>query len=491
MSSAVNLRQPLEEQFRTCALYVALFSLLPFLIIAAVNVLDADLWWHLRTGQWMVEHRSVMHSDLFSWTGLGKPWASYSWLFEVLIYGFFVQFGLLGILIFTYTLLLSITISLNTLIRKFENRLAYSVGLTAVAMVAITRVSSPRPWLFTILFICIELNILVSVRKDRRFKKLLWLLLVFALWANVHIQFVYGFLVLGAAIAEEVLNRLFGARLKVGNDSEVPIPLNVSISITIGCILATLINPYHFRIYSVVIDTFKLGGLYDLIAELQSIPFRGLPDWLVLALVLGAAYVLGRDRSLNAFWLLLLVGSSFISFRGLRDVWFVVIIATTIIARSRSGKEGLIRKITKAQIGIVAVASFAVLMLIVSSLKITNSVLEETIAKTYPADAARIVEQQRFEGPLFNHSNWGGYLIWRLRQLPVSIDGRSNIHNAGDLRQNFDVWKGRPNWSQDPHLMASKIVIGEKDFALTQLLREDPHWRIAYEDNVAVVFVRQ
>jgi len=317
------------------------------------------------------------------------------------------------------------------------------------------------------------------------------LLPVFALWANVHIQFVYGFLLLGAAIGEEVLMRLLGARWKFVNDSEVPLPLNVSIPITVGCVLATLVNPYHFRIYNVVIDTFKLGGLYDLIAELQSIPFRGLPDWLVLGLVLGAAYVLGRDRSLNAFWLLLLVGSSFISFRGLRDVWFVVIIATTIIARSRSGNESSVRKITKSQIGIVAVASLAVLMLIASSLKITNSVLQETIAKTYPAEAARVVEQERLEGPLFNHSNWGGYLIWRLPQLPVSIDGRSNIHDADDLRRNFEVWKGRPKWSQDEHLMASKIVIGEKDFALTQLLREDPHWRIAYEDDVAVVFVRQ
>jgi len=319
------------------------------------------------------------------------------------------------------------------------------------------------------------------------------LLPVFAVWANVHIQFVYGFLVLGVAIGEEILTRMLGTRLKFSNKSEFPIPLNVSIPVTVACVLATLLNPYHFRIYSVVIETFKLGGLYDLIAELQSIPFRGLPDWLVLALVLGAAYVLGRDRSLNAFWLLLLVCASFISFRGLRDVWFVVLVATAIIARAKSENqnETSVRKLTIAQIPIVAIVSFGVLMLIASSLKITNSVLEETLAKTYPANAARIVEQQRFEGPLFNHSNWGGYLIWRLPQLPVSIDGRSNIHNADELRQNFDVWKGRPNWSHDSHLMASKIVIGEKDFALTQLLREDPHWRIAYEDDVAVVFVRQ
>ncbi len=29
--------------------------------------------------------------------------------------------------------------------------------------------------------------------------------------------------------------------------------------------------------------------------------------------------------------------------------------------------------------------------------------------------------------PLFNPCGWGGYLIWRLPNMPVSIDGRPNL----------------------------------------------------------------
>src|SRR5919197_4765573 len=47
----------------------------------AVPVLDPDIWWHLRVGQWVVEHGTVPQTDPFSQAG--RPWVAYSWLYEV------------------------------------------------------------------------------------------------------------------------------------------------------------------------------------------------------------------------------------------------------------------------------------------------------------------------------------------------------------------------------------------------------------------------
>lgn len=420
---------------------------------------------------------------------MGKPWAAYSWLFEIIIYGLFARFGLFGILIYCYGLLLAITASLYALIRKFEQRLAQAVGLTALALVAMTRDCSPRPWLFTILCFCLELNILVSVRRSRNYRKLFWLLPLFVLWANTHIQFVYGFLVLGAAVVDEPLTRLLKTR-NVESDKDQPLPMRVVASVIGGCLIAVLFNPYHFKIYSVLLDTFRLGGLYSLISELQALPFRSLPDWLVLVLVLGAAYVLGKKGSTSPFWILLLAGSSYISFRANRDIWFVVIVAATIIASSQSGKSVPQNHVTKSQWAIVSVVTVAVLFLTVKSYNISNAELQKVVDKSYPTAAAAFVEQNDLKGPLYNHSNWGGYLIWRLPQLPVAIDGRSNLHTPDRLRQSYEVWRGKPDWSADSELQSSNLVIAEKDFPLTQLLRLDHQWRVLYEDEIAVVFVR-
>ena len=54
------------------------------------------------------------------------------------------------------------------------------------------RLYTPRPWLFTILLFILELDILMRARRTGRLRGLLWLPAIFALWANVHIQFIDG-----------------------------------------------------------------------------------------------------------------------------------------------------------------------------------------------------------------------------------------------------------------------------------------------------------
>jgi hypothetical protein len=120
---------------------------------------------------------------------------------------------------------------------------------------------------------------------------------------------------------------------------------------------------------------------------------------------------------------------------------------------------------------------------------ITNLELEKVVAGDYPVEAARFVAARNFPGPLYNHFDWGGYLIWRLPQLPVSIDGRGNVHDSARIRHSAEVWNGKHNWASDPELAAARLVIAEKDFPLTQLLRLDSRFEIAYEDEVGVVFV--
>src|SRR5690348_1413039 len=56
------------------------------LVAAMAPVVDLDIWWHLRTGQWVVQHGCVPATDPFSRPGEGQPWVAYSWLFEVLVY---------------------------------------------------------------------------------------------------------------------------------------------------------------------------------------------------------------------------------------------------------------------------------------------------------------------------------------------------------------------------------------------------------------------
>ena len=96
-----------NETARRIIILTLLFLLPACLLRPGIN--ETDFWWHLTTAKWIVAHGSLPSTDPFSAYGAGKSWVPYSWLFELLIYGFYQAFGLLGIIL--YQLLGTLAIS--------------------------------------------------------------------------------------------------------------------------------------------------------------------------------------------------------------------------------------------------------------------------------------------------------------------------------------------------------------------------------------------
>ena len=147
-------------------------------------------------------------TDPFSAYGMGKPWVAYSWLFEILVYALFTKLGLMGILVFTVSMSLLIALVLHGALRRAGLPFIAEVFFVAVALGAMSSLISPRPWLFSILFFTVELFILFHVRRTDKIAPLLALPPLFVLWANLHIQFIYGLAVLGLFLVEVLLSQL-------------------------------------------------------------------------------------------------------------------------------------------------------------------------------------------------------------------------------------------------------------------------------------------
>src|SRR5262249_2643834 len=60
---------------------VALLSV-PCVYVARIGVADYDLWWHLRTADWILDHHTFPIGDPYSPYDDAGPWTAYSWLFE-------------------------------------------------------------------------------------------------------------------------------------------------------------------------------------------------------------------------------------------------------------------------------------------------------------------------------------------------------------------------------------------------------------------------
>jgi hypothetical protein len=46
---------------------------------------DADVWWHLRAGQWILANGRVPRIDPFTFGSAGRPWIDLHWLVEVIL----------------------------------------------------------------------------------------------------------------------------------------------------------------------------------------------------------------------------------------------------------------------------------------------------------------------------------------------------------------------------------------------------------------------
>ena len=119
---------------------------------------------------------------------------------------------------------------------------------------------------------------------------------------------------------------------------------------------------------------------------------------------------------------------------------------------------------------------------------VDNALLERVLAKDLPLSAVREVQAKGYSGPLYNNYDWGGFLIWYLR-MPVAVDGRAALHGTDRLVHLASTWNGEPDWIKDQELRSSGLVIAPIKAPLTQLLRMDSDFRLAYQDQVAAVFV--
>jgi hypothetical protein len=474
------------------ALWVALYAVAAVAVIRPV--LDEDIWWHLRIGQWVIDHGTVPQTDPLSAYGEGRPWVAYSWLFEVIVVSLHRGLGLHGILLYRALMSFAVVAALHRFVVKREPRFLPAFGLVGAALLALVPVLSERPWLFTILFTTWTLDAVLDLRAGRPARRAGLLPLMYVVWANVHVQFVCGLAVLALGCLAPVLDRRLGWDAAADHAARIGTRAWWRLlGVSLACLLATLVNPYHVRLHGVVLEYAAQPGPYQLISELTALGFRDVWDWTVLALALGAAFALGRRQRLSAFEVLLLGAAAYFSFRARRDLWFVTLAALAILTtqgRAPISADGTSR-LTWRRMAILIAAVAVVVGLTAGVRGLSPSGLERAVEETFPVRAAECIKGGGYAGPMYNRLNWGGYLAWALPRQPVGIDGRTNLHGDERLFRSERTWAGLPGWEDDPELSAANVVIAERTAALTALLRRDARFEVAYEDGVAVVFLRR
>ena len=505
MSAARELR----DLFRLRILQMAtLGSLLAFVVWRSLSlklsVRDLDNWWHLKVGEWIVHNHSFPHTGIFSATAASRPWAAYSWGYEVLLSQSYQWFDIVGMGVFGTALTVLVAASVYRMTRRLSGSFWVGLLIATVACSVFLFTMCPRPAYFTMMLFATELTLILQGNRSGRMQPLYWLPLLFFFWANLHIQFIYGLAILGLLAGVNLSQRLASAAGWIPEFLSPPtLPLGSVAAVFAACILATCISPYSYHLYEIVYQLAMSKSPFKMIGQLQPLNFHAPSHYLQVVLTGVAFFALLRKNpelapnerartwgtfKVDLFKFGLLLVTTVVGYRTMRDAWFVCIAAAACIADFPAEEAAQDR--AESWFECLGLAAFLVVagLLFARNTDFNRAGLDATISSEFPVDAVNYLRKHPQPGPLYNAFDWGGFLIWYMPDHPVAIDGRTDLYGDEMVSSFLDTEKGEDAYVTNPYLNQSGIVLLPRDAPLATLLQGDPRFQKIYEDQLAVVF---
>ena len=484
----------------TKRLFVALFAIALF-TMAVRETLDPDMWWHLRTGEY-IARLGIPAQDVFSFTVRQNAWVTHEWLSQVIMWQVYLVGhlvgGLPGLILF-FAALIALTFWLLYLACAGRPYLAAFIVLLAAITSAI--VWGVRPQIFNMLLTAVFVLIVERVKDGQwRVRALWWLPLLMLVWANLHSGYLLGVVLLGTYAVGDLAQHWLATPTERTLSKTVVTHL---FGVTIASFLVAAVNPSGIELWIYPFLTLGSGAMQAYIQEWLSPDFHQTFFWPfagMLALgVLG--WIFNKHRP-TITEMLLLLGTGAAGLLSARHIPLFAIVATPIIVRHWLGvvaDSRLASVLAGSQPEQPIKPLFAVLNWLILVAAVGTAVFwsvskisgnDAAIAARYPVAAVDYLEASGLDKARgYNSYNWGGYLIWR--GIPVFVDGRADVYGDPFLlfyRETFEV---HSTWQEPLNQHNVDYVLMERGTPLTAVLTASPEWNQVYEDNIAQIFVRE
>jgi hypothetical protein len=486
-------------------------TILAVFAMSARISMDNDSWWHLRAGQWIVEHRTVPKVDEFSYTRLGQSWQYPGWLVEAPMYILYRQLGPGGLNIWT-----ALMISLAFIFLWYA--LSGGSFLKAFTVILAATVSgvfwAARPYLASFVLTAVFIWILENHRWNptlRSARRLWWLPVLMVVWVNSHGGFAVGFIVWGiywiGEIASSLVKGSLLSKLKLWFKNPLAALQAPELRLTwlgILMVLAVCINPYGPVMLAYPLKTVSIEALQDYIQEWQSPDFHLISVQPLIWLLLLTFAAVGASRRRLAFTDFLLVSIfTYMSLLAGRNIalfalavppvltrhaapifesisrWFAVRFSTGYTIR---GKQPFLNVMILGLVLLVTLVKAATIF--------PRQVNEQAFKDKLPIDAVQYLKTNQKPGRIFNSYNWGGYLIWSLPEYPVFIDGRTDLYDDELIFEWLSIMRAEQGWKEALDRYQVGTILIESKMPLARILAENQGWRLVYQDDLAVVYVR-
>ncbi len=465
---------------------------------------DGDTGWHIRTGEWILTHRAVPTVDLFSFTKTNQPWFAWEWAWDVLFALIHRVTGLAGVGFCTTLLIALISLLIYRLSLRFSQNGLMSIAVTAIAVGVSSIHWLARPHLFTWLFTLVFLNIITSAQAGD--KKPLYLLpALMVLWVNTHGGFVAGIIILSCYALGEFCTNLLETDCSVLSAWKHSAPYWSSLLL---CCVATLANPYGWRLHQHVLSYLMDGPLLDQIQEFQSISFHTGPALLFEIMLVLAAFVIFAKLQKRQFApVLLLVVWAHFALCSARHIPLFMIVAAPFsaeLAADTLSRAQRIRPLSSAAHTLSGISqdlqaweahprlhliSLTGLFLTAALFALGQaSFVPQFNAELFPLQAIPVLEHQAGRR-IYTTDQWADYLLYRLYpKQRVFFDGRSDFYGTEFIKINKRIALAEHDWKSLLQHFGIELVVVKPETPISAVLKLTPGSRILFDDGKVIVF---
>ncbi len=437
---------------------------------------DPDLWGHVRFGQDMLTHGTILLPDTYSFTA-DRTWINHEWLAELLMAFAFDRLGSAGLNLLRIATIASVLVLVWVASQRIAERRRVML-VAACALGIYLRAYPIRPQIFSLLMFASLLTLLARADDQRSVRPLLGVPVLMAVWVNLHGGWVVGlgFFALWSAMSAATNGEYRGAIIGVFG---------------LAC-AATLLNPYGVGLWHFLADTVRVER--PLIGDWQ--PLYTLPAlfWTSYLAAL-AIFAIAARSSTQDQWVRVAMAASLglMAIRVSRlDAFFAL--ASVFLAAAVLPKSEVVPERSRHASGSPVLAVVLACCLVIVGYLGVARVVSVPVAENMVPDSnvATYVRDAKLKGHVLTWFNWGEYSIWHFGpELKVSMDGRrETVYSAEVVAAHLDFYFGASDtWRYAEAINADYVWI-PKHLAVARELQLNGWYRLC-EGHVSILLSKQ
>ncbi len=412
---------------------------------------DQDLYLHLTMGKLFTQQHNLILTDILSYTALGRPDESHSWLSQLLFWGAYSAGGENGLRFLAILIHAGVLLTLLNFLPSADRQSYKGYGLGLVWVMIHYERMNIRPFLLG------ELCFVLAVRG--MYSRAYWTCAVPVLWANLH----------GSVVLYPVIALLSGRPWMA---------------------FLTFLNPIGYRIYPYAFALSDLGRrIYNLewmprnllavgkenattfFLDLSIEPSSLLQGGVIFYLL--HQWAQKKVKRVHLLFLMLL----FLSFSSMRNRGWLIVTLPFLLLELPKGRGWRVALVSMG-IVLVAVYHFPQFRGQIVSIERTTQLMEEV----------------GIEGNLFNEPKWGSYLSFRLYpKVKVAWNFRNHVHR--DLYEQVAEHLKRDGTVHLEEILQNisntELLLLPVSFPKEVVLQWPGNWICGFENNQARLYLQR